>query len=248
MGRGVKERREIFGLRARRQAPIPHRVGNGAKVALVAALVVGAFMTAATCGTTQSFWVAWITLLPLILIIRTFRPLHAMVCGAAWGMFLFCFSGFGAASSISATPGAFALLTGTVAIYAGIGATLTRWIGFNPFVLSVAWMAAELAIAPSARCRAVFDWNQMDAGWIGYVGPALGYVLVAFIVTLANASLVYLLSGVRFGVGGARYGRTSRDRGQRLFGKIPPCLSHDAYPTCQPRGPPLFTMLPLHDN
>ena len=124
-------------------------------------------------------------------------------------------------------------------IYAYLGARLTRWIGFNPFVLGVAWMGVELALGPAGLRTGLLAAAHEDGTFVHWVSEALGYVLVGFLVALVNASLVSVLSAACWTVLPARHRVPSGDVGASL----PPqtFFSHPllAIRASQPRAPPM---------
>ena len=164
---------------------------------LIVSLVASAYLMALANRSTECAWLGWFSLVPLFLVIRSWRPGAAMFAGALWGVCLYVFSVAQPAAAVSPSVRLLLLLPAIPAIYAYAGAWLTRRIGFNPFVLGVAWMGVELALGPAGLRTGLLAAAQGDGGFIHWVGSALGYVLVAFLVALVNASLVSLLGGAR---------------------------------------------------
>jgi len=139
-------------------------------------------------------WLAWVSLLPLFQAIRTLRPALAAMAGGLWGFCLFGFAAVGAAPVIAPTVLSLILLTAMPAFYCGIGARVTRWIGFNPFVLGLGWVGVELAIRPLGMPLGLLAGTQSGSALVQWGGRVLGYVFIAFLVAVANASLIALLS------------------------------------------------------
>ena len=165
--------------------------------ALVVSLLVGARLMALAVGSDGYAWLGWFSLVPLFLVIRLWRPARAMLAGALWGISLCLFS-VGQLAPPVGVP-SLLLLAAAPAIYAYFGARLTRWIGFNPFVLGVAWMGVELAIHPVGLRTGLL--GGADGGPVlHWVGQALGCALAAFLVALVNALLVSLLSSARLSI------------------------------------------------
>ncbi|GAF70131.1 unnamed protein product, partial [marine sediment metagenome] len=217
------------------------------RVLLIVALVVGALMMTAAVGQPAHAWLAWFALLPLFFVIRLWRPIHAAEGGALWGVFIFVFSITQPAPAIAPTVQSLVLLTTAPAIYAGLGATVTRWIGFNPFILGVAWMGLELALAPAGLRSGLLGAAPAQGAIMEWVGGALGYVLVAFFVVLVSASLVSVLSGVRFTVLRLLGWVSLPDRGAAISPQTSVDLSLFASRSFRPRAPPdALATLNLH--
>jgi apolipoprotein N-acyltransferase len=150
-------------------------------------------------GPAGAAWLGWFSLVPLFLIIRLWHPVRAMLAGALWGLSLYLSLGLTEASASDRLLG-FLLLAAVPSLYACLGAWLTRWIGFNPFVLGVAWMGVELALGPVGVRLGLVAATQGEGTFLHWIGSALGYVLVAFVVAVVNASLVSVLSAARLAI------------------------------------------------
>jgi apolipoprotein N-acyltransferase len=165
--------------------------------ALAAALIVGAYATSAGGASAESAWVVWFSLVPLFLVIRLWRPRAAAFAGLLWGVCLYAFS-LGCSEAIVLPAVWKLLLLATIpAAYMYIGAWLTRRVGFNPFVLGVAWMGVELALGPADLRIGLLAGTAGEGTLLEWVGRAFGYVLIAFLIAVLNASLVSVLAGAR---------------------------------------------------
>jgi len=122
-----------------------------------------------------------------------------MLCGGLWGLCLYLFVA-AAGSVIPSTTPALALLTIIPAAYAGLGALLTRRIGFNPLVLGLGWVLVEVALKPLGLRSGLLAGTQAGGTLVYWVGQVLGYVLVAFLVAYVNASLLAVLTCARLSV------------------------------------------------
>ena len=91
----------------------------------------------------------------------------------------------------------FALLSLIPGAYCYFGASLTRRIGFSPYLLALGWIGVEFAIRPIGLNYGLLAGTQGDGFMVRVVGSFAGYVLVAFLVALVNATLVAVLGGVR---------------------------------------------------
>jgi len=207
-------------------------------MAFVVPIVLSAYLTAAAVGSPTHAWVGWLSLLPLFFAIRLLRPLRASACGALWGASHFVFCIAGNHTAVAANLWSFALLTGIPALYTFLGAWLTRWIGFSPFVLGVGWMGVELALAPLGLHYGLLSATQGDTALMHYVGRALGYVLVGFLVAYVNAALVAVLGRVRLSFPRFVPATASLDCRRSLISQVFGCLSLFAIQPSHPRAPP----------
>ena len=205
--------------------------------ALVASLVAGACLMAAAVASRDYAWLGWLCLLPLFFAIRACTPACAAMCGFLWGACLYVFLSIGTDVAAPTIP-AFALLTGIPAFYAYLGARLTRWIGFSAFVLAVGWMGVELASAPLGLRYGLLAGTQGDGTLMAWIGQGLGYVLVAFIVAVVNASLVSALCGIRVKLPQFAYRASLPDRGASLLPQTFFVIPLFALCPSQPRAPP----------
>ena len=207
-------------------------------MAFVVPIVLSAYLTAAAVGSPTYAWAGWLSLLPLFFAIRLLRPLRASAYAALWGASLFVFSIVTGRTAVSANLWSFALLTGIPALYTFLGAGLTRWMGFSPFVLGVGWMGVELALAPMGLHSGLLAGTQDHTALMDYIGRALGYVLVGFLVAYVNAALVAVLGRVQLTV--PRFVPTTALPvcGRSLISQILGCLSLFALQPSHPRAPP----------
>ena len=208
-------------------------------VALVLSLVGSAFLVSLAHRSHEYAWLGWLALLPLLAAVRTCRPVGAMFAGALWGVSLHVFCVGGPGGGISEGFRSLALLTAAPAIYACLGSLLTRRIGFSPFVLGVSWMGVELAFEPLGIRNGLLAGTQGEATLIHWVGGALGYVLVAFLVVTVNASLISALSAARLGSPASFIATGPDASGTRLGPQTFSCFPLFAIPASQPRGPPI---------
>jgi hypothetical protein len=164
--------------------------------------------------------------------------LRALACGALWGASLFVFSITAGRTAVAANLWSFALLTCIPALYTFLGASLTRWMGFSPFVLGVGWMGVELALAPLGLHSGLLAGTQDHTALMDYIGRALGYVLIGFLVAYVNAALVAVVAGVRLRL--PRPFLVTRSGNGILFlrSQIVGCLSLVTLQPSNPRAPP----------
>jgi apolipoprotein N-acyltransferase len=160
--------------------------------------------------------------------------------GALWGAALFVFGTYplGGSRLFSPTLGNLCVLSTAVGAYAFVGAALTRWIGFSPFVLGVGWMGVELALAPVGLHNGLLSATQGNTALMDYIGRALGYVLVAFLVAYVNALLVEVLGRVPIRLPRPLRAAAHDDAEIVLRSQIVGCLSLVALQPSHPRAPP----------
>jgi apolipoprotein N-acyltransferase len=208
-------------------------------LAFIVPIVLSAYLTAAAVGSPTHAWVGWLSLLPVFFAIRLLRPLRALICGAVWGASLYVFCVAGGRTGVPATASSFVLLAGIPALYTYAASALTRWIGFSPFVLGVGWMGVELALAPLGLHSGLLSGSQDQTVLMDYIGRALGYVLVGFLVAYVNALLVEV-----FGRACLRLPRPfliKRSGNGILFlrSQIDGCLTLVTLQPSNPRAPPM---------
>ncbi len=208
-------------------------------VALVPSLIASACLMAAAVASRDFAWVGWLCLLPLFFAIRTCAPLRAALCGALWGGCVYIFLQIGTDLAAPTLP-AFVLLTLIPALYAYLGARVTRWMGFAPFILGVGWIGVELVSAPLGLHYGLLAGTQGGETLMAGVGQGLGYIVVGFIVALVNASLVSVLCGVRFRMPHSVQRVSLPDHGAALLPQTLFSYSLLALSPSQPRAPPLL--------
>ncbi len=207
------------------------------------ALALSALLTAVTLRVPGFSWLAWVSLVPLFYAIRSGRVLLAVTAGAFWGACLHSFSAvpWGDSAAVIAQPSFMsqALLIAVPGIYAGLGALLTRWLGFNPFVLAVGWVLVEVSLRPLGLHQGLLAGTQSGVTLAHWIARLLGYVFVGFLVVCVNASLLAILSRARLRVPRARpFARLPLAPAVRsLLTSIPiPFLAlGQAYPRAPPR-------------
>jgi len=230
------------------------RFPSGVRLAaLAAAVIAGACLMAAAVAARDLAWLGWLCLLPVFIAIRYCPAGFAGLCGGLWGGSLQVFLMLGtsgapaagdsfiatSAGSDPVSAGAIALLVGIPALYAYLAARLTRWLGFSPLVLGVAWIGVELALSPLGLRYGLLAGTQSDGTLMAWIGQGLGYALVAFIVAIVNASLTALLFAVRFELIASNWCNAIRDLGASVIAPMRlPVAIVDPLPS-QPRAPPI---------
>ncbi len=216
--------------------PSPRNMRAGVKgAALALSLVASAYLMARGMTAPAYSWLAWVALLPLFVAIRNCRPLEGLLAGGIWGFLLYTFGAAAADSNMAQGWLSLTLLTAIPAIYAYLGARLTRWIGFNPLVLGVGWMGVVLALEPLG----VLAGTQGGGSLLHWLGGALGYVLAAFLVAFVSAALVSVLSTVLVTFPRRLYPTESDHDGTRLVPQTFSCFPLFLIPFSFSRAPPI---------
>ncbi len=210
---------------------------SGAKMmVLVASLIGGACLMAAAVASRDFTCLGWFCLLPVFIAIRRCTPSWAGLCGALWGACLYVFLQIGTdAAAPTLAAGALAMVV--PALYANLAARLTRWVGYSPFVLAVGWMGVELASIPLGLRGGLLAGTQGGGTLMAWVGQGLGYVFVAFIVAVVNASLVTVLSGLRLTLPQWAHGISVASRRAALLPQTFVCIPFSVVSPSQPRAP-----------
>jgi len=171
--------------------------------------VPAAWLAAAALHAPAARFGAWVCLLPLFLAVRVLTPAAAALAGTIWAAVLWITS-----PSLHMLPAplpqASLLLVGVIAVYAGLGAALTRAAGFSSLLLGLGWVGVEFALRPLGLPNGLLGGTQWDGALSRLVGSVLGYVFVAFIIATANALLLGLLASVSIARPGRRPGRWPR--------------------------------------
>ncbi len=206
--------------------------------ALTGALLGGAYLMAIAVGSPGHAWLGLFSLVPLFLAIRLWRPMRALLAGGLWGASLWAFTQTEPGAAVSSSLGSLALLSAIPAAYACLGAWLTRRIGFNPFVLGFGWMGVELALGPAGLRTGLLGTVEGQGAFLHWIGGALGYVLVAFVIALLSASVVSALSAARWPALRRTCRIPSANHGALLAPQTFFCFSLSAFHPLRPRAPP----------
>ena len=223
---------------ADRQRPC-HVTPQHIKAAVLGVLLVGGAYSMALATAARDYaWLGWLSLIPLLASIRSYRPLGAALAGAAWGLCLYLFSFAAGRTGVLHSLLSLLLLTTIPAAYALLGSLLTRRIGFSPLVLGVSWMGVELVLEPLGLRGGLLAATQGDGTLVHWVGSALGYVLAAFVLAYANSLLLLALTRVRVGLAPSQYPAGPEPHDTRLKPQTFPCFPLFVIPSPRPRAPP----------
>ncbi len=159
-----------------------------------------ALLMAVAVGTGGHPLLACVALLPFFYCIKTCRPLAAAGAGAVWGASLFASAALGDTFPVSPTIASMLMMSAIPATYAGLGAVITRRLGFSPFILALGWIGVEFALTPLGLRHGLLAATQDGGALLNVVGGFLGYVFVAFLVAYANALVLSLASRVRLSI------------------------------------------------
>ncbi len=212
-------------------------VSSAQQVALFASLAISAILMAFAVGSPRHWWLGWITLLPLLQSVRSLAPLHASVAGAFWGASLYFASV--ALSFTGIVPGFVSLLVLMLVpgLYAGLGAALTRRIGFSPYLLALGWVGVEFCLRPAGFAHGLLSGTQ-GSGVLVYALGFAGYVVVAFLVAYINASLLEVLHEVKQCLVIPRLIPSAAGGGPSVVLAETSAVSSPWFSLSQPRAPP----------
>lgn len=216
------------------------RVGEAAIACLLGgALVASAYLMTLATQSADVRWLGWVTLVPLFLAIRILKPARAFCAGVLWGLSYCFFSGLAQRSGAGVDFGTVALLALVPGLYAGLGASLTRQIGFSPLLLGLGWIGVEVALRPLSLHNGLLASTQGNGLFVRTLGHLAGYVMLAFLVAYVNASLLDVLTVVCSPVGSSKQLSLSGGPAiKRLFQlDIGNILTHRIRPS-GPRAPP----------
>ncbi len=176
-------------------------------VALLGSLILSALLTAAALRLPDQQWLAWISFLPLFVVVRSLGPLPAALAGGFWGgcLYLFCSAGptpvFDiAAPAIGPSAGLLALLILIPGVCVGLAARPARAIGYKLLMLALGWTLVEAVLHLYNHFgphEGLLTSSQSEGPQLHWLARLLGYVGSAFLVACANASLVGIVSGAR---------------------------------------------------
>ena len=211
-------------------------------------LVFSALLTAATLRSPHQAWLAWISFLPLFVVVRSLRPAAAVSAGGFWGGCLYLFFSAGPTpavdtvrAAVAPSPWLLALLIVIPAVYVGLAAQPTRSIGFKLLTLALGWTLLEAVLHLHKRCGAhegLLASSQAEGLQLHWLARLFGYVSAAFLVALTNASLVGILSGARLSFPGNRSLAGSPNIVGWLPSQIVLAIQSWTLRQAYPRGPP----------
>lgn len=213
---------------------------RGAKAAiLLLSLVLSADAMAAGIGPSEHPWLGWIVLPPLFVAIRFLGPYKAMACGALWGASVFTFSVTTFRTAVAPTLFSLALLAAIPAIYAYVCARVTRNLGFCALLLAFGWIGVELSLSLLGLHNGLLAGTQGHGVLAEAVGGLFGSVFVAFVIAFVNASVLSILSHMRFRIGPRRLGMGRAERGCALWHLVLSKPGVVLLRACRPRAPPV---------
>ena len=208
--------------------------------ALVVALVGSAGLLSASIDSPG--WIAAVTLLPLLLAIRTLAPLTALACGVVWGASLFAFLTLAGHNPATSLVFSAVLLTGAPALYAFAGSVFTRRFGFSALMLGFGWAGVELALTPLGFKGGLLvgTLGVGAGGLVGVLYSVLGFVCLASFIAAVNGLLLSVLGRLYVRVRGSqrRYVYGSSGISARLLPREVPFESFLYVNPAHARAPP----------
>ena len=223
--------------------------------ALAVSLALSAYLISVALRAHHLHWLAWISFLPLFLVVRSLRPPAAMLAGEFWGGCLFLSFFFAGATPTADTVGAavapspwlLALLIVIPAVYVGLAAQPTRSIGFKLLTLALGWTLLEAVLHvhnATGPHEGLLTGSQADGPQLHWLARLVGCVSAAFLVALTNASLVGILSGARLSFAAYRSMPGSANVGVWLPSQVVRAIQSWALRLAFPRGPPILVVIP----
>jgi hypothetical protein len=183
----------------------------------------------------------WLTLFPLLAVIRIFSARTAALCGAIWGAGLFYFLALQASPLVPPTVASFAFLVGLPAAYAFGMVGVTRRYGFNPLILAFGWCGVELALLPLGLRGGLLGGIAGDSGsFLSLLQGLLGYVCMAALIVAVNAIALSMLTKAYAGAcASQRYVRGSAGPRPRFIPRETPIILGIYRHAAQARAPPV---------
>lgn len=224
----------VFG----QQPVVSAEAGFGKAAFMASSLAVSAIFMALAIEAPQHFWLGWVTLLPLLQAARVLSPVHAFGAGSFWGASLLAASAAMGSHNIELGLSSMAILTLGPALYASLGALMTRRVGFSPYLMALGWVGVELCLRPVGLEHGLLAGTQGDGMLIRVAGSFAGYFLVAFFVAYINASLLSVLHKVSVSCTRSRRISSTGDLLGRLFLLDTPFIPSRVLCVSQPRAPP----------
>jgi len=168
-----------------------------AKSVLIAvALIVSAALMAASRSSGGLSWVAFIGLIPVFMAIRYIRPGPAPLFGGLWGAGYYLYLSLPSCGG-NLSIASLLLFIAVPAVYTGLGAWLTRKVGYLPAVLATGWIVVEWLLGTPGSHPGTLTGAESSNTLIGYIGQALGYLVVAVLIAYVNALLLSLVDQIR---------------------------------------------------
>ncbi len=229
---------------AARQAGCGARIWVHARVvALTVSLILSALLMAVARSYPTHFWLAWVSLAPLFLAIRSLRPTQAAASGAVWGLSLCWFlSSFGE-SDIAISASSIILIITIPVAYTFLAASARRLPGFGPLALAAGWVAVEFALKMAGLGRGILLQDYGYGSLLQSAVSCLGYAVVAFLILYASALLVTIAGSIRILHGSSGGLTTCTESAGYLALTGAPRLTNFLIPSSQPRAPPLRHLL-----
>ena len=216
----------------------------GILVSLVIATMSGACLAVLGRYTTTPILIGSIGLLPLILLARLGNVLWGALGGALWGLTVAVLTvAFQRASQpVEVSTAFFSVTMLAPAAYGALGALITRWIGFSPFILSVVWYGVASGVAVLGFPLHGGEGLVSDVAWYHPTSIVLGHTCLALLISWISATIVLVLDAALHVDGAPAYRSFVEDSDAR------PIVSLNALPnlwfinlSLAPRAPPVLS-------
>ena len=204
-------------------------------------MLASACLMAVAVGSERHAWLGWLSLSPLLLLIKYATPLRALAGASLWGSALWLFLALFGDGVIGPSVLSLVLLAAVPGLYACFGSLLTRSrMGFSPLLLGMAWVGVEYALSPLSLRFGLLPGTFAEGSFPHIVAGMLGYGFIAFVIAYANGLLLSLLAEVRIKVPGPLYVLGSTDPGALILPDVVPCRSLGGFTAARPRAPPVY--------
>lgn len=223
------------------------------RLCVLLAVACGAALGALSRTGQAPFWVGWLALLPIFLAIRFSSPLAAIGLAAAWGAALCTAQAMIDAHFLpdlraSATSiGLLATLVTLPAAYAGLSATVTRFIGFRPIVIALGWVVVEIAFSRLGFRQPLAHGDHTNVSpFFLAIERALGYAVVAALGAYIAAWVLNTIVWIEERSRRAGQTRPASANALRKVTWVPRAFAASRQQaSSQPRAPPVLQALRL---
>ncbi len=162
---------------------------------LILATVCGACLTVLGRYTTTPLLIGSVGLLPLIVLARVGKVSWGAMGGALWGLTVAVLTVAlqRASQPIEASTAFFCVTILAPAAYGAMGAAITRWIGFSPFILGVMWYGVACGVAVLGFPLHGGEGLVPDSTWYHPTSIVLGHTCLALLISWISATIVMVL-------------------------------------------------------
>ncbi len=206
--------------------------------ALLVSLGVSALLSAVALDSGEIPWVGVFSLLPVLRVVQRLNPADATRAGGYWGALLYIFTTSTAFNVIDPGLKALVLLVCVPAIFAGIGAWVTRRTCFSPLLLGIGWALVELALTPLNLSHGLIA-PSAESVIGGTLGQVFGFATVAFLVALCSAVLLGVITSLSVSLAAFFHAKSIAVPCRSLWLSVERIISFEHPTFSHPRAPPV---------